>query len=538
MDYRSSERWDARKTAANTADLRGKVLRIRPLANIQSNVEPGLGKSYTVPTGNMFPQGMANTRPEIYAMGFRQPFTVHTDPANPGAVVVGEFCHDNSVDQADRSPAGVCEWNLVDKPGFHGWPFCVGDNSSINTTWRWNYANNTSTGQQYNCSLQDLPCDLDWAPPGQTGAPPTFQGRATIPGPATPATVWKKYPNNPGSPNPLDFGDFGTGGMQPVTGPVYRYKAGSGPGAFPEYFDGSWLITNRGTDNGFWKEVRLRQDTNHMLRVNDWLPYNNFGTPNNSFVIPTQFGPDGALYMARWSFGCCRNQLSAEGKTELIKIEFAAHRRVHRRRPGADGLAPDRGHARTGRAEHLPQLGHAQPDLGRRRLLGRGHDRVPGQRRRLDQLHGARPVRERWDLHGRVPGDRQRRERLGACRARTFTVRDEPTGPPATCTTFAKGTAWDPNRCEIAFGGTVTWRFDQPDAQFPHDVWVVPPGGNPDPAGPDITQVTSGPVSPGGAPVSRTFNTAGTWQFICRIHSGFAGGQWSGMVGTVPVAAQ
>ena len=413
MDYRSSERWDARKTAANTADLRGKVLRIRPLANIQSNVEPGLGKSYTVPTGNMFPQGMANTRPEIYAMGFRQPFTVHTDPANPGAVVVGEFCHDNSVDQADRSPAGVCEWNLVDKPGFHGWPFCVGDNSSINTTWRWNYGNNTSTGQQYNCALQDLPSDLDWAPPGQTGAPPTFAGRATIPGPATPATVWKKYPNNAGSPNPLDFGDFSTGGMQPVTGPVYRYKAGSGPGAFPEYFDGSWLITNRGTDNGFWKEVRLRQDTNHMLRVNDWLPYNNFGTPNNSFVIPTQFGPDGALYMARWSFGCCRNQLARKARRSSSRSS-SAHRRVHRRRPGADGLAPDRGHARTGRAEHLPQLGHAQPDLGRRRLLGRGHDRVPGQRRRLDQLHGARPVRERWDLHGRVPGDRQRRERLGA----------------------------------------------------------------------------------------------------------------------------
>ena len=125
---------------------------------------------------------------------------------------------------------------------------------------------------------------------------------------------------------------------------------------------------------------------------------------------------------------------------------------------------------------------------------------------------------------------------VSAPQSTTFTVRDEPTGPPATCTTFAKGTAWDPDRCEIAFGGTVTWRFDQPDAQFPHDVWVVPPGGNPDPAGPDITQVTTGPVSPGGPPVSRTFNTAGTWQFICRIHSGFTGGQWSGMVGTVPVA--
>ena len=98
------------------------------------------------------------------------------------------------------APAGVCEWNLVDKPGFHGWPFCVGDNSSINTTWRWNYANNTSTGQQYNCSLQDLPSDLDWAPPGQTAAPPTFQGRAMIPGPGEARDGLEEVPEQPGLP--------------------------------------------------------------------------------------------------------------------------------------------------------------------------------------------------------------------------------------------------------------------------------------------------------------------------------------------------
>ena len=49
----------------------------------------------------MFPVGTAKTRPEIYAMGFRQPFTVHADPANPGTVVVGEYCHDNGANSAD-----------------------------------------------------------------------------------------------------------------------------------------------------------------------------------------------------------------------------------------------------------------------------------------------------------------------------------------------------------------------------------------------------------------------------------------------------
>jgi len=59
-----------------------------------------------------------------------------------------------------------------------------------------------------------------------------------------------------------------------------------------------------------------------MLRVNDWVPTGQFGAPNNSFVIPSRFGPDGALYMARWSFGCCRNQLGAGNETQLVKIEF------------------------------------------------------------------------------------------------------------------------------------------------------------------------------------------------------------------------
>jgi plastocyanin len=536
LDYRASERWDARKTSANTADLRGKILRIKPLDNARQNVEPGVGTTYTIPPGNMFPEGTANARPEIYAMGFRQPFTVHTDPANPGAVVVGEFCHDNSVDQADRGPAGVCEWNLVDKPGFMGWPFCVGDNSPTNTTWRWNYANNTPTGQRHNCAQTDIPSDLNWAPQGQTAAPPTFQGRATIPGPALPATIWRKYPGNPGSQSPLDFGDLSAGGQQPVTGPVYRYDADTaGPGAFPAYYDGSWLITNRGTDNGFWKEVRLRQDTNHMLRVNDWLPFNNFGPPNNSFVIPTQFGPDGALYMARWSFGCCRNQLNADGKTQLVKIEFSIEDECN-----ADTQAPTAAHQIDGQLD--PQAPNTYIDSARLTLTASdvgcaGVDKTEYRVNGGEWTAYDQPVT--FNQAGTYTVEYRATDRSGnvsAPQSTTFTVR---TGNqlPMQCDSFAKGTAWDPARCDIAFGGRVTWHFDQPDAQFPHDVWLVPPGGNPDPAGGDIVQVTNGPVAPGGPPVSFTFQNQGAWQSICRIHSSFAGGQWSGMVGTVNVGS-
>ena len=53
----------------NTNDLRGKVLRIK--VNDDG--------SYTIPAGNLFAPGTARTRPEIYAMGFRNPFRIQVD---------------------------------------------------------------------------------------------------------------------------------------------------------------------------------------------------------------------------------------------------------------------------------------------------------------------------------------------------------------------------------------------------------------------------------------------------------------------------
>jgi cytochrome c len=108
-------------------------------------------------------------------------------------------------------------------------------------------------------------------------------------------------------------------------------------------------------------------------------------------------------------------------------------------------------------------------------------------------------------------------------------------GGPQTHDVFAQGATWEPEQVEAALGDEVTWNFDEPEAQFPHDVWLVPPAGNPDPAGPDIFEVTDGTVNPGGPPVSYTPEEEGAWTFICRVHSVFSGGEWSGMVGTADV---
>ena len=72
--------FDAQRTAGNSNDLRGKVLRIKPSA----------AGGYTIPAGNMFAPGTANTRPEIYAMGFRNPFRMSVDKAT-GVVYLGDY---------------------------------------------------------------------------------------------------------------------------------------------------------------------------------------------------------------------------------------------------------------------------------------------------------------------------------------------------------------------------------------------------------------------------------------------------------------
>src|ERR1700754_3930672 len=75
--------FDARRSAGSTNDLRGKLLRIHPTD----------GGGYTIPLGNMFPQGTPQTKPEIYAMGFRNPYRFAVNRKN-GDVYVGDYSPD------------------------------------------------------------------------------------------------------------------------------------------------------------------------------------------------------------------------------------------------------------------------------------------------------------------------------------------------------------------------------------------------------------------------------------------------------------
>ncbi|HVK21882.1 MAG TPA: ThuA domain-containing protein, partial [Actinokineospora sp.] len=129
--------WDAQGTAANTNDLRGKILRIHPEA----------AGTYTIPTGNMFAPGTAKTRPEIYAMGFRNPFRFSVHPTS-GVIYMGDYGPDAQADSATRGPGGLVEYNIVKTPGNYGWPYCVGNNTAYND---YNFATSTA-GAKFNCA--------------------------------------------------------------------------------------------------------------------------------------------------------------------------------------------------------------------------------------------------------------------------------------------------------------------------------------------------------------------------------------------------
>ena len=91
------EGYDAQGTSASTANPNGKILRIVP-----NEDEPG----YTIPAGNLFrARDRRQTLPEIYAMGFRNPFRFTVDPET-GWVLMADYGPDAVLRRPAARPAG------------------------------------------------------------------------------------------------------------------------------------------------------------------------------------------------------------------------------------------------------------------------------------------------------------------------------------------------------------------------------------------------------------------------------------------------
>lgn len=242
--------FDAQRTAGNTNDLRGKILRIKVAAD----------GSYSIPEGNLFAPGTAKTRPEIYAMGFRNPFRFSVDKKT-GILYVGDYGPDAGSANPSRGPAGQVEFARVTGPGNFGWPYCTGKNDAYVD---YDFATKTS-GAAFDCN----------APKNDS---PHNTGLTDLP-PAQPAWI------------PYDGGsvpEFGTGSESPMGGPVYHYDpALDSPVKFPEAYDGNFFAGEFGRR---WIKRIVSDDAGTVQSIN---PFPWSGTQ----VMDMAFGPDGALYV-------------------------------------------------------------------------------------------------------------------------------------------------------------------------------------------------------------------------------------------------
>ena len=253
--------YDAQRSSANTNDLRGKVLRIK----VNSD------GSYSVPSGNLFAPGTAKTRPEIYAMGFRNPFRMSVDKAT-GVVYLGDYGPDAGSTSSSRGPSGQVEFNRITGPGNFGWPYCTGSNTTEETYNQYTFPSGPS-GAKFNCAA---PVNNSRNNTGLTNLPPA-------------QAAWIKYAGDAGSPP-----EFGGGSESPMGGPVYNYNAANpSTTKFPAVWDKHFFAGELG--RGWIKPIAV--GANGARGDISSFPW------TGRQVMDMAFGPDGALYVLDYGTG-------------------------------------------------------------------------------------------------------------------------------------------------------------------------------------------------------------------------------------------
>ncbi|MBZ6251528.1 ThuA domain-containing protein [Streptomyces olivaceus] len=300
--------FDARRSAGNTNDLRGKLLRIKV-------AEDG---SYTVPEGNLFEPGTEKTRPEIYAMGFRNPFRISVDQKT-GTVYVGDYGPDAGAADPNRGPAGQVEFAKVTEAANFGWPFCTGANDPYVD---YDFATGTS-GDTFDCAA---PKNTSPHNTGLTDLPPA-------------QAAWIPYDDD-------SVPEFGSGSESPMGGPVYRYDPDLDSNVkFPEEYDGDFFAGEFGRQ---WIKRIEQNGDGTVASINDF-PWT--GTQ----IMDMEFGPDGALYVLDYGLswfqgdensGLYRIENAADGFTPIVeasadKTSGAAGLKVKFTATAEDADSPD-----------------------------------------------------------------------------------------------------------------------------------------------------------------------------------------------------
>lgn len=310
---------DAARTAGNTNDLRGKILRIKPIPFPDGEQPaPGIGSTYAIPAGNLWEyiadpafnpnwdpvfDNVDSVRKEIYTMGHRNPYHPRID-AKSGWVFTGEVGPDARSDNPSRGPHGMEEWNLAVRPGFYGHPFCIGPNLGWNAL-----VDRDGTagvyGAPFNCAA------VQNTSPNNTGV-------RNLP-PARPASLYYSSVAGTGDNYRIGF----TSARTAVGGPMYRYDTALASSVkFPPQYEGKvfffdWANTNKAS----FRIITLNPDgsiDSGDAAVTAFPAASLPGLPVGNY-IDMRFGKhDGAMYLLKNSNGIYTNFNQAS----LYRIEY------------------------------------------------------------------------------------------------------------------------------------------------------------------------------------------------------------------------
>jgi cytochrome c len=270
--------FDAQRSAANTNDLRGKLLRI--------HIEPD--GSYTIPEGNLFAPGTLQTRPEIYAMGLRNPFRFSVDRRR-GVVLLADYAPDATADDPARGPKGTGKWTVLDAPANLGWPYCA-------------TAELAYVDYDFATSLSGVA--FDCAHP--INASPHNTGLVELPAVTQPEVYY-------GYGASTLFPELGAGGIGPMAGPTYAYDAGNpSTTKWPAELDGVPLFYEWTRDLVAAFHLGGDGRLDHIQSLAGEVRVDN--------PIDMAFGPDGALYVLNYGDG----YYSANPDASLVRIDHVA----------------------------------------------------------------------------------------------------------------------------------------------------------------------------------------------------------------------
>lgn len=273
--------FDAERSAGSTNDLRGKLLRIKVK-------EDG---SYSIPGGNLFKPGTPKTRPEIYAMGFRNPFRFTVD-RKTNTVYLANYGPDAQNPNPERGPENTIEFDHISSAGNYGWPFCIGNNTPYR---QYDFATGTS-GPAFDC---DHPKNTS----------PNNTGLVDLP-PARPAWIWNHYKGNPLFPQ---LGGEGA----PMAGPVYNYDPSlKSDVKFPQQYDGKFFAME--FSKHWIKPIASDKDFNiqSIETLTDGRDWANLVAP-----MDAEFGPDGSLYVLDYG----TTWFSGSPTSALYKLEYTGN---------------------------------------------------------------------------------------------------------------------------------------------------------------------------------------------------------------------